>query len=305
MHADLLPDLAERLRNRATNVAWTQWATLGSGAVAPRPAVSVVDPEALVLASLALVGHERQLADLLAWWAARGSGLLSVQRTRNLADRFPALVGERLKEFAAYARAGGDHRWKGVASGAEVGAASTSGGDPRLAGPAAVLLRLRLGLGVGIKADLVAALVGAEGWWTVRELSASTAYTTRAVRRAAEELALGGWIRASPASPTEYRARPERWLPLLELESPAPWRDWARQFALVAAVDGWIRAGEWRGQDLADAERSARRLLDAHRGALKWSGVSLPPPVSRPGAEYIRAFAEAVLGVARRMEEEV
>lgn len=305
MHREILPQLASTIRDRATNVASIQWAALGSGAVAPRAPAAVVDPEALVLASLGLLDHERQLAALLAWWSVRGSGLLSVQRMRNLAVRYPDAVRHRLKEFATHARAAGDHRWKGVAGKAETRGASTTGGEPRLDGAAAALLRLRLGLGVGIKADIVAAMLGAEGWWTVRELSASTAYTGRAVRRAAEELARGGWITASPATPAEYRARPARWLPLLGLETPAEWRDWQGSYALVLAVDAWVRGEEWRGQPLEEAERSARRLVDGHRAAFKWAGVAVPRPVSRPGAEYIRSFAEAVEQVTRRMEEGV
>lgn len=305
MHREILPELVAVIRDRATNVAWAQWAALGSGAMASRAPVALVDPEALVLASLGLVDHERQLASLLAWWSVRGSGLLSVQRMRNLAVRYPDPVGHRLKEFAAYARAAGDHRWKGVAGEAETGGASAAGGEPRLDGAAAALLRLRLGLGVGIKADIVAAMLGVEGWWTVRELAASTAYTPRAVRRAAEELARGGWITASPATPAEYRARPARWLPLLGLEVAAEWRDWQGLYALVLAVDAWVRGEEWRDQALEEAERSARRLVDAHRAAFKWAGVAVPRPVSRPGAEYIRTFAEAVVRVTRRMEEGV
>ena len=305
MHRDLLPDLATTLRDRATDVVWVQWAALGSGAVAPRAPVSLVDPEALVLASLGLVDHERQLADLLAWWSVRGSGLLSVQRMRNLAVRYPDAVRHRLKEFAAHARAAGDHRWKAVAGQVERGVASTTGGEPRLDGAAAALLRLRLGLGVGLKADVVAAMLGAAGWWTVRELAASTAYTPRAVRRAAEELARGGWITASPATPAEYRARADGWLPLLGLEVAAEWRDWQGLYALVLGVDAWVRGEEWREQSLEEAERSARGLVDGHRAAFKWAGVPVPRPVSRPGAEYIRAFADAVVRVARRMEEGV
>ena len=305
MHADILPDLAAHVRDRTTNIVWAQWAALGSGAVSKRAPTSSVDPEALVLASLWLVGHEAQLETFLAWWAERGSGLLSVQRMRNLAGWYPAEVGPRLREFAAYAQSTGDARWKAVSGKAAKSVPGEGGADPRLDGAAATMLRLRLGLGVGIKADLVAALLGSERWWTVRELSSSTAYTDRAVRRAAEELARGGWVAASPATPAEYRARPERWLDLLGLEAPAAWRDWARLYALVLAVDAWVGEGEWAALDLAGAERAARRLVDAHRPAFKWAGVAVPAPVSRPGAEYIRAFADAVVAVTARMAEGV
>lgn len=308
MHGEILPDLAAHVRDRATNVAWAQWAALGSGAVSKRAPVSSVDPEALVLSSLWLVGHEPQLERFLAWWAEQGSGLLSVQRMRNLAGRYPAAVAPRLREFGAYAQGAGDHRWKAV-SGRTAGGGSrpaeAAGADPRLDGAAATVLRLRLGLGVGIKADLVAALLGSDGWWTVRELALSTAYTARAVRRAVEELARGGWVASSPAAPAEYRARPDRWLGLLGLGSAPVWRDWARLYALVLAVDAWVAEGSWKGLGLAEAEREARRLVDGHRGAFKWAGVAVPAPVSRPGAEYIRAFDDAVRAVTRRMAEGV
>jgi hypothetical protein len=158
---------------------------------------------------------------------------------------------------------------------------------------------------VGIKADLLSALLGLEGWWTVRAVTEATGYTSRAVRRAGQELARGGWIEASPASPAEYRARGERWLDLLELEAAAPWRHWHAQLAFVLAVDDWLRSDAWREQELEAAERSARTLVDEHRAAFKWAEVPVPEPVSRPGAEYIRSFESAVLELVRSMESSV
>lgn len=306
MHEELLDGLAKPLRDRATDVVWIQWASLGSGAVAKRAPESVIDPEALVLGSLGLVDHERHLADLLAWWAVEGAGLMSVQRVRNLSSGYPDRVRDRLTEFAGYARqVGGDHRWKALAS--EVTPEEESG-EPRparLGGRGGTMLRLRLGLGVGIKADLITALLGSAGWWTVREAAVATGYTARAVRRAGVELARGGWIEASPASPTEYRATAARWLPLLDLEEPAPWRNWQGLFAFVLAVDEWLRGEEWRELDLVEAERRARALVDAHRRAFKWAGVAVPEPVSRPGSTYMESFTVAVREVADRMRERV
>ncbi|MFO7892440.1 MAG: hypothetical protein R6U63_01790 [Longimicrobiales bacterium] len=306
MHRDLLETLGDRVRDRATNVVWVQWAALGSGASSNRAVASVIDPEALVLASLGLVDHERNLVELLSWWAGEGAGLLSVQRMRNLSSGYPERVRHRLSEFAGYAwKVGGDHRWKALSVEAVDVSPEAVERPARLAGPGSVLLRLRLGLGVGIKADLLAALLGLEGWWTVRAVTEATGYTPRAVRRACGELARGGWIEASPASPAEYRAVPARWLDLLELESAAPWRHWHAQLAFVLALDDWLRGGAWREESLEAAERSARTLVDGHRPAFKWAGVPVPEPVSRPGAEYIRGFETAVLELARSMESAV
>ena len=302
MHEEILDGLGDRVRDRATNVVWVQWAALGSGASSNRPVTAVIDPETLVLASLALVDHERNLVDLLAWWAGEGPGLMSVQRMRNLSESYPEGVRYRLSEFAGYAwKVGGDHRWKALAS--EPDTAPERVDRPAvLVGPGAVMLRLRLGLGVGIKADVLAALLGLEGWWTVRAMARATGYTSRAVRRAAQELARGGWVEASPASPAEYRSDATRWLDLLELDSPAPWAHWHALLGFVAVLDEWLRGGEWREQELEAVERSARALVDEHRAAFKWAGVSVPEPVSRPGAEYILAFESAVLELVEAME---
>ena len=306
MHVELLDALGDRVRDRATNVVWIQWAALGSGAVSKRPATSVIDAEALVLSSLGLVDHERNLVDLLTWWAGQGAGLMSVQRMRNLAAAYPERVRYRLGEFAGYAwKVGGDHRWKALAGGEVDTSSEPVDRPPRLEGPGAVMLRLRLGLGVGIKADLLAALLGVEGWWTVRELTEATGYTSRAVRRAGEELARGGWVEASPASPAEYRAAGGGWLTLLGLEEEAPWRHWQAQLAFVLALDDWLRSEEWREQSLEEAESAARSLVDANRPAFKWAGVAVPEPVSRPGAEYIRSFESAAVELARSMESAV
>lgn len=302
MREELLSGLAARLGERGTEVLWTQWAALGSGAVSKRAVTAAIDPEVLVLASLGLLSHERKLVELLGWWSRVGVSHLSVQRVVNLGAGYPSSVRRGLREFAGYAwGAGGDHRWKSLSGGERLG--SRGGGrTPAWSGAGGVVLRLRLGLGVGIKADLVAALLGLPGWWSVRELAEASGYTTRAVRRAGADLARGGWVEASPSAPAEYRAAAERWLPLLELADPAPWRHWDVLFRFVVSVVDWLEAGEWRSGELAEVEGRARALVDGHRGAFKWAGVSVPEPVSRPGAEYLESFVAAASGVVERME---
>ena len=296
MHGERTEERLERLglraRDAAARAVRAQWTALGApvdgdveGGV-----MAVVDPEALVLATLGLVDHDRELVEPLTWWSAEGPGLMSVQRTRNLSASYPGRVRHRLAEFAGSAwKVGGDHRWKVLAD-ERTGVAASSGASVRLVGPAGVMLRLRLGLGVGIKADVLTVLLGLEGWHTVRALKEAAGYTTRAVRRAASELARGGWIEASPASPAEYRAGSERWLPLLELEAPAPWRHWHARLSFVLVAAEWLTREEGRDDEVGRAE-SARALADAHRLAFKWSGVAVPDPGDR---DYVSAFGAAV-----------
>src|SRR5262245_45507605 len=100
----------EALRESAVEACWRQWTTLGASLSRTRgkTARSVVDLEALVLTSLALVTDERRLGDAVAWWAGTASRLVSVQRLRTMARRGPAAAEDLVATFAATASAAGD-----------------------------------------------------------------------------------------------------------------------------------------------------------------------------------------------------
>ncbi|MDX1674185.1 MAG: hypothetical protein R3314_05210 [Longimicrobiales bacterium] len=290
---DTLLSVGDRAREHALRLVRAQWSALGADVDADLEASAAIDPEALVLASLGLVDRDRSLAMVLSWWAGEGPGLLSVQRMRNLAPSYPDRVRYRLGEFAGYAwKIGGDHRWKSLARAPRSLPAVDGGPSPRLDGPG-VLLRLRLGLGVGIKADLVAVLLGLGGWHTVRAVTEATGYTGRAVRRAAADLVRGGWIEVLPAGPSEYRAPSDRWLPLLDLDGPPSWRHWHDRLAFVLAVDGWLRGEGPDGS--SEPPEVARALVEAHPTAFKWAGVAVP---GGEGAAYLGSWVDAVTELA-------
>src|SRR3712207_5173050 len=98
----------------AVDVAWAQWGALTSTAVpVDQPRIrSIVDPEALILLSLAVRDRERRLNDLLAGWARAGSSLLSIQRLKTLAKAYPDAVRQQVPDFARYATNAGDRRWR-------------------------------------------------------------------------------------------------------------------------------------------------------------------------------------------------
>src|SRR3989442_11518816 len=175
------------LREAAARAAWTQWGAIFTFPASRRPAKSIVDPEALLLGSLALREHEPRLRGVVQLWARYESRLLSVQRAKNLAPLFPAGVREQLAEFARAAMIGGDLRWRSVAGRAAGSKARTDRqrqATPVLEGGAPLMLRLRLGMGVGIKPDVIAYLIGvASGRQPVVLIARATAYYRRAVRR--------------------------------------------------------------------------------------------------------------------------
>jgi hypothetical protein len=287
--------------------AWAQWVALTAvGAErGERPAASTVDPEALVLASLGVRAHEPRLRDAVMGMARGGTRLLSVQRMSTLADSFPAPAQEGFRAFAWAAAEAGDPRW---APHAERPAADAPAERARRLGPLrvmagpALMLRLRTGLGVGIKADVLALLLGVHGASVpLKGMALATGYSARGIRKAAEELAAGGFVRQADESPLAFAADHRAWAGVLGLNEARAggragvpsWRGWSLVYAFLAAVDEWsaeARREEW--SDYVAASR-ARDLARDHAPRLKPARIELPDP-REGGAAYLDDFARAV-----------
>lgn len=301
VHAQL-KQLAGELRKAVLHVAWRQWRALGAGA-APRSGTvgrhlkSLIDPEALVLVSLLLEREERRLPDLLHDWAAKNADLLSVQRMKNLEvgypDRVRSVLAPRLAWFASVAYdVGKDLRWRSVGQAwveRSRNEHTRSGGAPdavheitvrsgksratraRLTSDSSLVLRLRLGFGVGVKADLLAFLLArAEDWATVRDISDATAYTSAAVRRAAEDLAASRLVQVLEGQPASYRVTYGTWAPLLELaDRPPRWGSWHQRFLFAAEFLAWVDALGTRPASAYAVGTQGRELLERHRAAFE------------------------------------
>ncbi|MFA5027304.1 MAG: MarR family transcriptional regulator [Candidatus Methylomirabilota bacterium] len=309
MSARDVANAAHRLQESTLGVLWRQWGALGA-TTASDPARSLIDPEALVLASLVFQGAERRLSDVLRWWARSGAPLLSVTRTRSLARQFPDAIRNLLGEFAAMAvREGRDFRWRPLAHPSSTPAGRHTkvlGAAPRLLAPPALLLRLRLGFGVTVKADLLTALLGsAEGWLSVRQIAASLGYTAQSVRRAADDLAAARLIQVTRETPTGYRVDQKSWAGLLGASAKhLPWRHLPPVFAFVAALSEWTRK-EARSAAPSDYVLStrARDIVGAHQSAFVQNRLTIPRPEDSPGETYLAAFRETLAVLEKWLDE--
>jgi hypothetical protein len=302
MPAGLVRSIGERARGTGVEVAWAQWSALASVAApagGKRPK-AIVDPESLVLLSLALRGRDPRLDELVFAWARRGSALLSVQRMTSLAESGNASAREALGEFAAGA---GDRRWKAHAGPAAEERAAVHGnplGPVRLTAGPALLLRLRAGFGVGAKADLLAFLLGLRGASaSVSLMAAATAYSGRAMRTAAEEMAQAGFIERMDTAPVSYVADHTAWAAVLRLvklnaqRSPdvPQWRYWSVVFAFLAEVDCWAREAEEEKWSAYQASSRARDLVADHARSVQLAGLRLPDPQASGGAAFLEDLA--------------
>lgn len=287
-----------RLEGTVLDVLWGQWAAVGASASSRKRPRSVIDPEALVLASLSLRTQERRLWDQLAWWASRGAGLLSVQRTRNLLGAYPQSVGPALGEFAGLAYEAGDHRWKSFERREPAQPArpdKVQGGSVRFREPSTFVFRLRLGLGVGVKADVLAFLIANKGRaFATSDLSRAIGYSSRSVHRAAVELADARFIRSLKEHPAEYLVDGEAWMDLLAVSdsSPPPWRYWQQVFAFVAQLSFLRDRLDSRNDSEYVASSYLRELISEHVSAFEWNGLSAPQSEMHPGSSFLEAFTD-------------
>lgn len=299
-----------QLREAALGTLWRQWGALGAAVAREKSVGSIVDPEGLVLASLSLAEEERRLWDVLYWWVKVGAPLLSVQRIKNLAAGFPESTRARLGAFAHLAhREGRDFRWRsleGASPGKTIRSRKSLGRDPQLHHPAALMLRLRVGLGVGVKADLVAFLLATGGAWAaVKGIAEGLSYTPRAIRRALDDLVAARFIQAATGTPAAYRVDAKAWAPLLEPSGkPLAWRYWSPVFDFVADLAGWTEGDGALSKTSAYVLSSrARDLVERHRIAFARNQIKIPSPGDYPGEEYVRAFEETLRRLARWLEE--
>ncbi|HEU0299567.1 MAG TPA: hypothetical protein VFR37_08940 [Longimicrobium sp.] len=302
MSPGLIHGIGERARRTAAELAWAQWSVMAPGtAAAERRPRSIVDPEALVLLSLAMREADARLNDVVLGWARRGAALLSVQRMTTLAEGFPGPVRDALGDFAA---AAGERRWRAHAGAAQADDRPLPGEAPlvplRLTVGPALMLRLRAGFGVGAKADLLALLLGLRGApAAVSLMAAATGYSGRALRTAAEEMALAGFIERQESTPVAYRADYTAWAGVLRLfrlsaaqmTDVPKWRYWAAVFAFLAEVDCWATEAEEQGWSPYRASSSARDLVQDHARPLQLAGLRLPDPATPGGAAFLEDLA--------------
>lgn len=312
MSAATARSIGDTALDAAVAVAWAQWAALTRTASAETEARSIVDPEALMLASLAVSDREPRLTDLLAAMAGEASHLLSVQRMVSLGKRFPEDVRHELRAIAQWALEAGDARWKRLAGGATLPKSRGKRlGALGLARPSALMLRLRAGFGVGAKADVLAMLLGLHGTSArVAEIAAGTGYSTRAVRDAAEEMAIARLIHALPGAPAAYRADPTAWTPLLRGDSPraeslGTWRYWAIVLPFLLDVGAWAEAAEREGWSPYVASSRARDLVERHGPRLRHTGWPVPHDPDAHGEWYLQAFGRIVSFSAQQAIEDL
>ena len=329
---------AEQLRKEivadSVAIAWDQWSQLGvSAASPPHREERVADPEALLLFTLEVGRNDPRLFDEVLDWLALNEHLVSVHRLRNVCvdatDR--GLVGAAL-DWSARSRGRGLSPGDGVSatdlvplfhsvptphddldeSFARHGFArarinrSGKSQPPRLGDPIAFALRLRRLLGVGVRAEVIRALL------TIRAarlsgkvITASAAFAQRNVREGLTQLLEAGVISVVDIADDRYYSIGQGdWATLLGLPAAAalPFHfDWIPAYRALTSIVRWLQQPGL--DDLSEYLRAsqARTLVDELATDLGYAGVPVGPYMAL-GLEFWEEFTEIVRALVRQAQ---
>jgi hypothetical protein len=313
-------------------LAWDQWSQLGVSGLAPsRREERATDPEALLLFTLEVGRNDPRLFDEVLDWMRVNEQLVSVQRLRNLCADLTdtALVnaalasstvrrGQRRLDEDARDPAPLDPLFPSIPilgdklddSFARYGFARTpvnasrKSQAPRLSDPISFAFRLRRLLGVGVRAEVVRALL------TIRAprlsgkvIGASAAFAQRNVREGLVQLQEAGVIAAVEISDDRYYSiRHSDWAALLGMDA-APdlplHYDWIPTFRTLTRINRWLQQS---GIDELSAylrASQARTLVDELGTDLDHIGVpvGLYPAL---GADFWDEFIEITRAAVRK-----
>jgi hypothetical protein len=186
-----MTELRNRLRAALTDFLWDQWVALGLAGHASGPPVPfVIDPEALLLATLRFGMNEARFRGEVLDWLQRNGSLLSVQRMKNLDVATRMAPPEHIRGLSAFMVRAGHPNWKTLDTRVQPAALTDFTGSslrgmsqpPDPSKPEAFLLRMRLLFGVNARAEVItwmfthatghAAMIARETGWFSKSVQA-------------------------------------------------------------------------------------------------------------------------------------
>jgi hypothetical protein len=318
-----ISELRDEVQDALANFLWDEWGQMGVSASTKRRDTWATDPEALLLLTFEVGRGEPRLFDEVLDWMFVNERLLSVQRLRNLAmdeadralvesavgwlganrprtrlnskpgkteDPQPFFRGSRLKVS--------DPDPSFLIQGFVKPRSEPSGKsqEPNLRLPINLAFRLRLLLGVSVRAEVARVLlVTGTPWMNAQELARLTAYARRNVRDAATSLASAGFAYShSIGNENLFEASPG-WSRFLDIELPEP-KGWPRISQGLRKLLRWL--ADPANHRLSDylLMSSARTLVDEIQPDLTLAGFPLP---THDDMRDLPSFESFVRGVVR------
>lgn len=318
-----ISELRADLQRRLSSFLWDEWGQMGVFTPSPRHSPWATDPEALLLLTFEVGREEPRLLDEVLDWLAVNDRLISVQRLRNLArdesDRalVEAAIGW-LGEKRKRARLGAKPRLSEagqpqpffrnsqfpvedpdpafLAQGLLKPRSEPRGlsQNPDISRPINFAFRLRLLLGIGVRAEAMRVLLTTQAPQVdVQTLAASTGYTKRNVQEGVAALDASGVLNSwQVGNEQRLEASRESWGRFLGLERLPQHVDWPQLFAAYRTVLRWM--ANLATQNLSEymLASEARSLVEEITPDLLFAGIAIDPGGQSTDPTYLKQVME-------------
>jgi hypothetical protein len=331
-----ISETRDKVSQGLLDFAWRQWAQVGVSATVEGTDRWAVDPEALILFTIGIARRDPRLFDEMLDWMSFNHELLSTQRLRNLAGRFPLPSG-LVAAVVAWTRqtAPATAPATDQAAPAQVrepvfrpdvlsfvskpdptfsqygfirpsAARTGKSHEPNPALPANLAFRLRHLFGPGGRSETMRVLLTwPHGPLDAARIAAEAGFAKRNISDVLASLTASGVIKAAWAgNERHFTAYQDRWVLFLDLAGPADmpsFVSWVHLLPAALAIMMWL--DEKTDSDDSDylIASQARSLVNRLTRDLEAADVDIQHRQPAHGAAYLPVFAETSNALLARL----
>ena len=327
-------DFHSRLIERVLDILWSQWSAVGTYTNVPPFGTAVIDPEALICATMWFGRYSPRLFDEAIDWLSVNDALISLDRLKSIARVFSgdtrATLGAALdylwKVEGKTKFRGKSSRWEKerpkkrealFRSWPEKGEPAHGKGDevflewgfdrgrvelrgmssaPPLGNTANLRFVLRDLFGLGVRAEVATYLI-LVGQGNSSKVAKAVSQNQRAVYAVLDDFARGGFAHKREAGrETVFAVDTRRWSRFIELKENARFIQWANAFSALQEILVDRLANEKAYSSLYLASSRFREISPRIMKMLAEGGVMspIPDPLMHPGEKYNAAFLSYV-----------
>ncbi|MEZ7955868.1 MAG: hypothetical protein QMC23_05655 [Rubritalea sp.] len=205
-------ELQNKLREALIDLLWDQWIVLGgAGSGRSGEVPFVIDPEALLLATMRFGSTGSRLTGEALDWLTRNGKLVSLQRLKNIQLSTKLADTKCLRELASFMTEAGYRNWNSLDQWASKTSAPSGGGfvpegfqtrgmsqTPDCAAPEAFILRLRALFGVSARPEVLGWLLTHRAGYAA-EIARDVSWFSKSVQAILNELDLSGLLASEAA----------------------------------------------------------------------------------------------------------
>lgn len=325
----MLSELRERAWQESLDFAWRQWAQAGVAANIAGFDRWAIDPEALILFTIAVARRDPRLFDEVLDWVAANRRLLSMQRLRNLSRKFP-IDPDLVRAVLAWADDPGLSAGPGQTRGdqpeirpffspdvltfigepdpvfAEYGylrprvirSRKSRSPDPKI--PANFAFLLRHLFGPGSRSEVMRVLLTfTDGALDAARISDESGFAKRNVSDTLSSLVSSRTVKARRfRNERVFTAYKNKWAELLEIGSSGEFMprfvSWVHLLPALTDVIEWLDRINESGYSEYMMSSSARDLIERIVPHLELAGLDIEPKTPSHGAAYLSSFVDIV-----------